>query len=119
MDKLKGTEGVKVKRFDDINSQAISEMNDFIYGKHVIDIKQSVLQTSTGNLYTQYLVIYQEEDYIPFSGSMYDLTEAIEGLDLLCDETWKTAPFGSEFESFVNEVKGYTMHLQNITEDME
>lgn len=54
--------GLQVKRFDEYSQDPISEMNEFIKDKDVIDIKQDILVAHTGNFYSQYLVIYKEEN---------------------------------------------------------
>lgn len=54
--------GLQVKRFDEYLQDPISEMNEFIKDKNVIDIKQNTLVAQTGNFYSQYLVIYKEEN---------------------------------------------------------
>ena len=54
--------GLQVKRFDDYEPKAIERLNEFIKGRDVIDIKQSILVAQTGNFYSQYLVIYKDSE---------------------------------------------------------
>ena len=54
--------GLQVKRFDDYEPKTIERLNEFIKGRDVIDIKQSILVAQTGNFYSQYLVIYKDSE---------------------------------------------------------
>ena len=50
----------QVKVFDDYEVDAIENMNNFMVGKEIVDIKMNTVVAQTGNFFTRYLVIYKE-----------------------------------------------------------
>ena len=50
----------QIRIFNSYNSSAVDQLNEFIKGREIIDIKQDVVVAATGNFFTQYLVIYKQ-----------------------------------------------------------
>lgn len=51
----------QVKQFDDYNRNCVKDMNKFMSKVKVYDVKMNTVVALTGNFFSRYLVIYEEE----------------------------------------------------------
>lgn len=52
----------QIKYFDDYNSNALQEMNEFMQNKEIIDVKMNTVVSPAGPFFNSYLIIYKDSN---------------------------------------------------------